>query len=152
MQGLADGYFVLPNTINDYLSAGPFDKIDDSHPAAAEAVASVKGRIEKFLSINGSRTVDSFHKELGHIMWDYCGMERTEEGLRKAITRIRELKQEFWSDANHVVGTSARSRRPRTVRRCGTTTSTRTCRPGSSVATVASRSCTRSPWCTSTSR
>jgi succinate dehydrogenase / fumarate reductase flavoprotein subunit len=105
MQGLADGYFVLPNTINDYLSAGPFDKIDDSHPAAAEAVASVKGRIEKFLSINGSRTVDSFHKELGHIMWDYCGMERTEEGLRKAITRIRELKQEFWSDVR-VLGTN----------------------------------------------
>ena len=105
MQGLADGYFVLPNTINDYLAAGPFDKIDDSHPAAAEAVASVKGRIEKFLSINGSRTVDSFHKELGHIMWDYCGMERTEEGLRKAITRIRELKQEFWSDVR-VLGTN----------------------------------------------
>ena len=105
MQGLADGYFVLPNTINDYLAAGPFDKIDDSHPAAQEAVASVKGRIEKFLSINGSRTVDSFHKELGHIMWDYCGMERTEEGLRKAITRIRELKQEFWSDVR-VLGTN----------------------------------------------
>ncbi len=105
MQGLADGYFVLPNTINDYLAAGPFDKIDDSHPAAAEAVASVKSRIEKFLSINGSRTVDSFHKELGHIMWDYCGMERTEEGLRKAITRIRELKQEFWSDVR-VLGTN----------------------------------------------
>jgi succinate dehydrogenase / fumarate reductase flavoprotein subunit len=105
MQGLADGYFVLPNTINDYLSAGPFDKVDDSHPAAQEAVASVKGRIEKFLSINGSRTVDSFHKELGHIMWDYCGMERTEEGLRKAITRIRELKQEFWSDVR-VLGTN----------------------------------------------
>jgi succinate dehydrogenase / fumarate reductase flavoprotein subunit len=105
MQGLADGYFVLPNTINDYLSAGPFEKVDDSHPAAQEAVASVKGRIEKFLSINGSRTVDSFHKELGHIMWDYCGMERTEEGLRKAITRIRELKQEFWSDVR-VLGTN----------------------------------------------
>ena len=105
MQGLADGYFVLPNTINDYLAAGPFEKIDDSHPAAAEAVASVKGRIEKFLSINGSRTVDSFHKELGHIMWDYCGMERTEDGLRKAITRIRELKQEFWSDVR-VLGTN----------------------------------------------
>jgi succinate dehydrogenase / fumarate reductase, flavoprotein subunit len=105
MQGLADGYFVLPNTINDYLAAGPFEKVDDSHPAAQEAVASVKGRIEKFLSINGSRTVDSFHKELGHIMWDYCGMERTEEGLRKAITRIRELKQEFWSDVR-VLGTN----------------------------------------------
>jgi succinate dehydrogenase / fumarate reductase flavoprotein subunit len=98
MQGLADGYFVLPNTINDYLASGPFEKIDDSHPAAVEAVAAVNERINKFLTINGNRTVDSFHKELGHIMWDYCGMERTEEGLRKAITAIRELKTEFWSD------------------------------------------------------
>ena len=105
MQGLADGYFVLPNTINDYLAGGPFEKVDDSHPAAVEAVASVKGRIDKLLSINGTRTVDSFHQELGHIMWDYCGMERTEEGLRKAITRIRELKQEFWSDVK-VLGTN----------------------------------------------
>ncbi|SEQ15701.1 fumarate reductase/succinate dehydrogenase flavoprotein subunit [Microlunatus flavus] len=104
MQGLADGYFVLPNTINDYLAAGPFAKVDESHPAVAEAVGAVKGRIDKLLSIKGSRTVDSFHKELGHIMWDYCGMERTEEGLRKAISRIRELKSEFWSDVR-VLGT-----------------------------------------------
>ena len=104
MQGLADGYFVLPNTINDYLAAGPFPKVDASHPAVVEAVQAVKGRIDKLLSINGTRTVDSFHKELGHIMWDYCGMERTEEGLRKAIGRIRELKQEFWSDVK-VLGT-----------------------------------------------
>ena len=100
MQGLADGYFVLPNTINDYLAAGPFPKVDASHPAAVEAVRAVKNRIHKLLSIKGSRTVDSFHKELGHIMWDYCGMERTDEGLRKAIGRIRELKAEFWSDVN----------------------------------------------------
>ena len=105
MQGLADGYFVLPNTINDYLAAGPFDKIDASHPAAVEAVESVKGRIDKLLSINGTRTVDSFHKELGRVMWEYCGMERTEEGLRKAITRIRELKAEFWADVK-VLGTN----------------------------------------------
>jgi len=98
MQGLADGYFVLPNTINDYLSAGPFEKVDESHPAAVEAVEAVRTRVDKLLSIRGTRSVDSFHKELGHIMWDYCGMERTEEGLRKAITRIRELKTEFWSD------------------------------------------------------
>ena len=104
MQGLADGYFVLPNTINDYLAAGPFPKVEASHPAVAEAVGSVKGRIDKLLSIKGSRTVDSFHKELGHIMWDYCGMERSEEGLRKAISRIRELKTEFWSDVR-VLGT-----------------------------------------------
>ena len=105
MQGLADGYFVLPNTINDYLAAGPFSKVDATHPAAVEAVDMVKGRIDKLLSIRGSRTVDSFHRELGHIMWDYCGMERSEEGLRKAITQIRDLRQEFWSDVN-VLGTN----------------------------------------------
>ena len=104
MQGLADGYFVLPNTINDYLAAGPFPKVDESHPGGRAAVDAVHARIDRLLSIKGTRTVDSFHKELGHIMWDYCGMERTEEGLRKAIGRIRELKQEFWSDVR-VLGT-----------------------------------------------
>ena len=98
MQGLADGYFVLPNTINDYLAEGPFPKVDASHPAVVEAVKAVRGRINKLLSVDGTRTVDSFHKELGRLMWDYCGMERSEEGLRKALTRIRELKKEFWSD------------------------------------------------------
>ena len=105
MQGLADGYFVLPNTINDYLSAGPFPKVDATHPAAVAAVGAVRSRIDTFLSINGTRTVDSFHKELGRIMWDYCGMERTEEGLRKAISQIRDLKAEFWSDVK-VLGTN----------------------------------------------
>jgi succinate dehydrogenase / fumarate reductase flavoprotein subunit len=98
MQGLADGYFVLPNTINDYLASGPYDKVDDSHPAAQEALRDVQERVRKLLSIQGTRTVDSFHRELGQVMWDYCGMERTEEGLRKAISRIRELKTEFWAD------------------------------------------------------
>ncbi|HIT77125.1 MAG TPA: fumarate reductase/succinate dehydrogenase flavoprotein subunit, partial [Candidatus Avipropionibacterium avicola] len=98
MQGLADGYFVLPNTIANYLAKGTFEKVDESHPAAAEAVSSVKERIDTLLSINGSRTVDSIHKELGHVMWEYCGMERTEAGLRKAIGRIRELRDEFWTD------------------------------------------------------
>lgn len=96
MQGLADGYFVLPNTINDYLSAAPFEKVDESHPAAVEAYESAKGRIDQLLSIQGDRSVDSFHKELGQIMWEYCGMERTEAGLKKAIGLIRELKAEFW--------------------------------------------------------
>jgi succinate dehydrogenase / fumarate reductase, flavoprotein subunit len=105
MQGLADGYFVLPNTINDYLADGPFPKVDASHPAAVEAVAAVRSRIDTLLSVNGSRSVDSFHKELGRLMWDYCGMERSEEGLRKALTRIRELKKEFWSDVR-VLGTN----------------------------------------------
>jgi succinate dehydrogenase / fumarate reductase flavoprotein subunit len=105
MQGLADGYFVLPNTINDYLASGPFPKVDESHPAVIEAVTEVRGRIDKLLSVSGSRTVDSFHRELGRLMWDYCGMERSEEGLRKALTRIRELKKEFWSDVK-VLGTN----------------------------------------------
>ena len=105
MQGLADGYFVLPNTINDYLADGPFPKVDASHPAVIDAVDAVTARINKLLSVNGSRTVDSFHKELGRLMWDYCGMERSEEGLRKALTRIRELKKEYWSDVR-VLGTN----------------------------------------------
>ncbi|WP_116245971.1 fumarate reductase/succinate dehydrogenase flavoprotein subunit [Nocardiopsis sp. FIRDI 009] len=105
MQGLADGYFVLPNTINDYLADGPFDKLDETHPEAVAAKEQVTSRIEKLLSIQGSRTVDSFHKELGHIMWDYCGMERNEEGLTKAIERIRELRAEFWRDVK-VLGTN----------------------------------------------
>jgi len=98
MQGLADGYFVLPNTINDYLADGPYPTIDRSHPAVIEAVNAVRARISKLLSVNGSRTVDSFHRELGRLIWDFCGMERSEEGLRKALTRIRELKKEFWAD------------------------------------------------------
>ncbi len=96
MQGLADGYFVLPNTINDYLAAGPFEKVDETHPAAQEAVAAVRQQIDKLLSINGDRTVDSFHKELGQILWDNSGMARTEGGLTKALQMVRDLKAEFW--------------------------------------------------------
>ncbi|WP_460741307.1 fumarate reductase/succinate dehydrogenase flavoprotein subunit [Mariniluteicoccus endophyticus] len=104
MQGLADGYFVLPNTINDYLAdAAKHGRIDESHPAVAEAVADVQERTQRLLAINGSRTVDSIHKELGNIMWEYCGMERTEEGLRKAIGLIRDLREVFWTDV-HVTG------------------------------------------------
>jgi succinate dehydrogenase / fumarate reductase flavoprotein subunit len=106
MQGLADGYFVLPNTINDYLADGPFPRVDPGDPAVVDAVEAVRDRIDTLLSIDGSRTVDSFHRELGRVMWDYCGMERSEEGLRKAIGRIRELKAEFWSDVK-VLGTGA---------------------------------------------
>ena len=98
MQALADGYFVLPNTIGDYLAGGGFEDVDESHPAAQEAKAAVKERIDKLLAVNGERTVDSFHKELGHIMWEYCGMERNAGGLMKAISLIRELKEEFWKD------------------------------------------------------
>ena len=96
MQGLGDGYFVLPHTIRDYLAKGPFEKLDESHEAVVEARASVDARVTKLLSVNGDRSVDSFHKELGSIMWEYCGMERSEEGLLKAIDLIRGLRDEFW--------------------------------------------------------
>jgi succinate dehydrogenase / fumarate reductase flavoprotein subunit len=96
MQGLADGYFVLPNTISNYLAAGPFPDVSDK-AEVAEARAEVEARITRLLSVDGDRTVDSFHRELGHIMWEYCGMERTDEGLTKAIALIRALRDEFWT-------------------------------------------------------
>ncbi len=95
MQGLADGYFVLPNTIGDYLARG-VEPVTADAPEVREAEAAVAGRVEKLLSIDGDRTVDSFHRELGHLMWDHCGMERTAEGLHKALDRIPELRREFW--------------------------------------------------------
>ncbi len=98
MQGLADGYFVLPSTIGNYVATGGYSQVDSSHPAVAEAVNAVKDRIQKFLTINGTRTVDSFHRELGNIMWEYCGMSRTEEGLKKALTLLPALREKFWSD------------------------------------------------------
>ncbi|AYF28546.1 MULTISPECIES: fumarate reductase/succinate dehydrogenase flavoprotein subunit [Micromonospora] len=97
MQGLADGYFVLPNTLANYLaSSGPLDKVDASHPDAVAARTEVEDRIKRLLAINGDRTVDSFHRELGQIMWEHCGMERSEAGLRKAIDEIRALREQFW--------------------------------------------------------
>ncbi|MDO5026043.1 MAG: fumarate reductase/succinate dehydrogenase flavoprotein subunit [Trueperella sp.] len=98
MQGLADGYFVLPNTINDYLANGPFEKIPEDHPEVVKAREAYEERIKFFVSNQGTRSVDSYHKELGHIMWEYCGMERNEEGLKKAIELIRELRQDFWKN------------------------------------------------------
>lgn len=98
MQGLADGYFVLPYTLANYLSHAPYEPVADDHPRVLEARQAVEDRVQTLLSIQGNRTVDSFHKELGQIMWDYCGMERTEEGLIKAIGMIRDLKAEFWSN------------------------------------------------------
>jgi succinate dehydrogenase / fumarate reductase flavoprotein subunit len=97
MQGLADGYFVLPNTISDYLAHGPLPKISEGHDAVVAARTAVTERIERLLSVDGDRTPDSFHRELGALMWEYCGMERTDEGLRKALDRIRELRAEFWT-------------------------------------------------------
>ena len=100
MQGLADGYFVLPNTIGDYLASSRPSKVDSTHPAFREAEAGVAERTEKFLTIGGKRTVDSFHRELGRIMWDSCGMARNDAGLRKALELIPELRAEFWRNVN----------------------------------------------------
>ncbi|MBB5805473.1 succinate dehydrogenase / fumarate reductase flavoprotein subunit [Saccharothrix ecbatanensis] len=96
MQGLADGYFVLPGVIGDYLADAPFEAVDDSHPAVADTMSEVRGRVTTLLAVNGDRTVESFHRELGRLMWDECGMERDEAGLRKALERIPELRTEFW--------------------------------------------------------
>jgi succinate dehydrogenase / fumarate reductase flavoprotein subunit len=105
MQGLADGYFVLPHTIRDYLADGPFEKIDESHPAVVEAKQAVQDRVNHFLTTKGTRSVDSYHRELGNIMWEYCGMERSEDGLKKAIDLIRTLKDDFWRNVK-VLGTA----------------------------------------------
>ncbi|MFJ4846040.1 MULTISPECIES: fumarate reductase/succinate dehydrogenase flavoprotein subunit [unclassified Streptomyces] len=96
MQGLADGYFVLPSTINDYLARGPHDAVAPDHPAVTEAVADVEDRLNLLLSVDGDRTPDSFHRELGELLWDECGMARTEAGLHKALERIPALREEFW--------------------------------------------------------
>jgi succinate dehydrogenase / fumarate reductase flavoprotein subunit len=98
MQGLSDGYFVIPYTIGNYLATNKLGKVDASNAEVRNAVASVDETIKKLLSIKGKRTVDSFHRELGKIMWEYCGMSRTAEGLQKAIAQIRELRDEFWKN------------------------------------------------------
>ncbi|GII53025.1 succinate dehydrogenase flavoprotein subunit [Planotetraspora thailandica] len=97
MQGLADGYFVLPTTIGDYLAGSKgFGDVDQADVEAAQAA--VTSKIEKLLAVDGTRTADSFHRELGRLMWDYCGMERTDASLRKALERIPELREEFWNN------------------------------------------------------
>jgi succinate dehydrogenase / fumarate reductase flavoprotein subunit len=99
MQGLADGYFVIPYTIGDYLAnIGWADKVGTDHPAFREAVDSVNQRLTHLLNIKGKKTVDEFHRELGLTMWEYCGMSRSEKGLVFAKNKIQELKQEFWSN------------------------------------------------------
>ncbi len=100
MQGLADGYFVIPYTIGNYLASTKLDKVAADHPAALAAKAEVGERVKKLLSIKGKRTVDSFHRELGKIIWDYCGMARNEKGLTEAIAKVRALKAEFWTNVN----------------------------------------------------
>jgi succinate dehydrogenase / fumarate reductase flavoprotein subunit len=96
MQGLADGYFIIPYTVGDYLATSPLPKVGTDHAAFREAEAAVDARVKKLLSINGQRSVDSFHRELGRLMWEYCGMARSEEGLKTALQKIPALREEYW--------------------------------------------------------
>lgn len=105
MQGLADGYFVIPYTIGDYLATSKLAKVDTTHPEFEKAEEQAKARLNKILSIKGTRSADDFHRELGKIMWNYVGMARNEEGLKKAIAEIKQLRKEFWQDVS-VPGTT----------------------------------------------
>ncbi len=99
MQGLADGYFVIPYTLGDYLAGIGPKPVDTTHPAFAETKKAVEDRLNKLLSLKGTKTVDEYHRELGVIMWEYCGMARNEAGLIKAKGLIKELKADFWKNA-----------------------------------------------------
>ena len=98
MQGLADGYFVIPYTLGNYIASNDLDSVsvDSSDFATAETEATA--RIQKLLSIQGTKTVTEYHRELGQIMWDYVGMSRTAEGLKKAIEEIKALREDFWKN------------------------------------------------------
>ncbi|MFY7898572.1 MAG: FAD-binding protein, partial [Chitinophagaceae bacterium] len=99
MQGLADGYFVIPYTIGNYLADEIYNKpISTDHEAFVAAEKEVSDRINTLKNINGTKSVESFHKRLGKIIWDKCGMARNEQGLKQAIEEVRALKKEFWSD------------------------------------------------------
>ncbi|MFM8765102.1 MAG: fumarate reductase/succinate dehydrogenase flavoprotein subunit [Spartobacteria bacterium] len=104
MQGLADGYFVIPYTLGNYLTTQFGKKVDANHPAFEQALKETKAHVQRLIDIKGTRPVDSFHRELGLIMWDYCGMARSAEGLTEAIEKIQKLRKEFWSDLKLIGG------------------------------------------------
>jgi succinate dehydrogenase / fumarate reductase flavoprotein subunit len=104
MQGLADGYFIVPLTIGDYLASAKPEQIDDGHAEVRATLAAVQERTRRLTSIGGKRSASSFHRELGKIMWEYCGMARSAEGLRTALQLIPQLREEFWRDL-YVPGT-----------------------------------------------
>lgn len=98
MQGLADGYFVLPYTVGDYIANHKLEEVKLSSDAFKSAEESIKNEIQKMMKVQGSRTVDSLHKELGNIMWEYCGMSRNKQGLTTAIEKISQLRKTFWGE------------------------------------------------------
>ncbi|GAB3909699.1 fumarate reductase/succinate dehydrogenase flavoprotein subunit [Mucilaginibacter boryungensis] len=99
MQGLSDGYFVIPYTLGDYLAKIGPAKVDTNHPAFAQTKQDVIDHVNRLISLKGTKTTNEYHRELGHIMWEYCGMARTEEGLKKAKEMIQALKADFWKNA-----------------------------------------------------
>jgi succinate dehydrogenase / fumarate reductase flavoprotein subunit len=100
MQGLADGYFIIPYTLGNYLASTSFGKAATDHDAFGEAESSTRARIDKLLKSKGSKTPRQLHRELGHVMWDHVGMARNDQGLRLALARIPELRREFWNDVS----------------------------------------------------
>jgi len=98
MQGLADGYFVAPYTVGDHIASRKLAPVSTDHPEFERCVSETRARIYKLLNINGRRSADSFHRELGKLMWDYCGMSRSEKGLQQVIQKIRGLREEFWQN------------------------------------------------------
>jgi len=100
MQGLADGYFVIPYTIGDYLATKGSDALTTDHAEFRRVEDEVRERTRRLLSIKGKRTVDSFHRELGKVMWDKCGMARNRAGLQEALQRIPAIREEFWQNVN----------------------------------------------------
>jgi succinate dehydrogenase / fumarate reductase flavoprotein subunit len=104
MQGLADGYFIIPYTVGHYLASNKLDKVTAEHPDAKRALADAQARTHKLLAVKGKRTVDTFHRELGKLMWEYCGMERNQKGLETALQKIPALRREFWEDVDVLGG------------------------------------------------
>ena len=105
MQGLADGYFIIPSTIGDYLASNKFPKIEGSHPAVQKAEAGIAALTQKLMDVQGSTPVDELHKELGKILWEHCGMTRNKAGLEEALKLIPALREQFWKDVK-ITGTS----------------------------------------------
>ena len=104
MQGLADGYFVLPYTLPNYLASTKLEKVTAEHDAVKQAVDNATAITNRFLNTKGTKSVDHYHRELGKLMWDYCGMGRTAEGLQKALQLIPELRDEFWKNVRVLGG------------------------------------------------
>jgi succinate dehydrogenase / fumarate reductase flavoprotein subunit len=100
MQGLADGYFVIPYTLGHYFASTSLGKVDTDHPAFEETEKQASDRIDKLLGVKGKKTVDEFHRDLGLLVWDKCGMARNEKGLKEALDRIPEIREEYWKNVN----------------------------------------------------